>query len=286
MIGEDRTLNAQMPKICVFCGHPVQDPSTKRERAREHVFPAWALEEFGVTRDAIEFSVLEASREDRASLQTTIQEPVRKFDLNNFLLGAVCSVCNNGWMSRLETRVRPNLRLLIGDASATAFDDRRALAKWALKTAYVLWRYLEPPIGDLPRSHGKKLIGDGTSLPGGVAVFTRQAMDWRIWFSLCMTFAVETAADRTSVQHCYSRAYKVLLQFGHAQFLVQHFPLPKTEVAYDPAICALLSASLSAVADPTLAISSSGVADMNFQFALSNMIRPLSLRSGGAAWRL
>jgi hypothetical protein len=182
----------QVPKTCVFCGNPVLDPSTDRRRAREHVFSSWALEEFGVARDTIEFSKFEAMRADGSSLQTTIQTPIRKFDLNNFVLGAVCSVCNNGWMSRLETQVKPNLTLLIKDVSATP-SDRRALAKWAVKTVYVLWRYLEPPVGAFPRSHGKQLIGDGMALPRRVAVFSRQAADWRVWFSLCTTYVVETA---------------------------------------------------------------------------------------------
>ena len=59
----------QLPKVCVFCGKPVRDPLTERKRAREHVFPSWALEEFGVTRDTIEFSLFEAMWDDGASLQ-------------------------------------------------------------------------------------------------------------------------------------------------------------------------------------------------------------------------
>jgi hypothetical protein len=266
-------------KPCVFCGHPVRDPATERIRAREHVFPFWVLDEFGVARDIIEFSPFEATREDGASLQVTIQTPIRRFDLNNFLLGAVCSVCNSGWMSRLETRVQPNLIALIkGDTVGSL--DREALAKWALKTAYALWRYLNPPVGHAPLSHGLDLVGDGTTLPAHVAVFHRQAADWRIWFSACMTFAVETG-DPQAMTACYERAYKVLVQLGHAQLLVQYFPLPGSEIAYDPAVARFLNANARVVEDSGLNIAGSGMTDANARFMMSNLIRALDSDAEG-----
>jgi hypothetical protein len=259
------------PKTCVFCGHPVRDPATNRTRAREHVFSFWALDEFGITRDRIEFSPFEAAREDGASLQLTAQTPIRRFDLNSFLLGAVCSTCNSGWMSRLESRVQPALTALIRDRTAKA-SNVDGLAKWALKTSYVLWRYLEPPVGRVPTSHGKQLVGDGTALPKHVAVFHRQATDWRVWFSLCMTFAVE-GPNPSVIQRSYRRAYKVLLQFGHAQFLVQYFPYSGSEIAYDPLVSTLLNANAAVVQDSGLKIADVGIADPNFKFMMSNLIR-------------
>lgn len=258
-------------KICVFCGNPVRDPATNRMRAREHVFSFWALDEFGVTRDMIEFSPFEAVREDEASLHLTAQTSIRRIDLNSFLLGAVCSTCNNGWMSRLETRVRPSLKTLIGDRMADPADTD-GLAKWALKTSYVLWRYLKPPIGQFPMKHGKQLVGDSTALPKDVVVFHRQASDWRIWFSLCMTFAIEGPNPKV-IERCYRRAYKVILQFGHAQFLVQFFPYSRAEVAYDPAVCSLLNANATVVREDGLQVTESGIADPNFLFMMSNLIR-------------
>lgn len=260
-------------KTCVFCGQPVRDPGTDRIRAREHVFPLWALEEFGIKREVIEFSTFEGSRDDGESLQLTEQTPIRSFDLNNFLLGAVCSICNNGWMSRLETRVQPDLRNLVRLSGASA-HDRRGLAKWALKTACVLWRYLEPPVGNLPIGHARGLVGDGTTLPKQVAVFGRQSEDWRCWFSICMTFVVEAARDAHTVQQLYGRAYKVLLQLGHAQFLVQYFPLEGAQVAYDMNVCSLLAGNMSVVADDKIKLE--GVVEGNAAFVLSNVIRPLS----------
>lgn len=265
-------------RICVFCGHPVRDPATKRTRAREHVFPFWMLDELGIVRHTIEFSPFEATRGDGTSLQMTEQTPIRRLDFNSFVLGAVCSTCNNGWMSRLESRVKPNLLALISNNAAKS-SDADSLAKWALKTTYVLWRYLEPPVGEAPLRHGRQLVGDAMALPKHVAVFHRQAADWRVWFSVCMTFTVE-GPNPKAIQRSYKHAHKVLLQLGHAQFLVQYFPYNGSEVAYDPALCNVLAANMPAVQEPSLNPAGAGITDPNFLFMMSNLIRKSTAQQG------
>lgn len=257
-------------KTCVFCGNSVRNKKTNRQRACEHVFPAWVLDQFGVGRESIEFSPMEAARDDGHSLQMTVQTPIRHFDLNNFLLGAVCSTCNNGWMSRLETRIKPILENLAADTSAK-IGEQKALAKWAIKTAYVLSRYLKPPVGRIPEKHGQQLVGDGLGLPKGVVVFHRQAADWRIWFSLCMSFDIR-GVDSDAVQSRYQNAYKFLIQIGYAQFLVQYYPNSQIEIGYDPTICMPLDAHVAVFADPEFRVADSGITDPNFLFMMSNSI--------------
>ncbi len=120
--------------ICVFCRISIRGSKASRGRAREHVFPAWALNQFKIKRESIEFSPMEAVRDDYSSLQLSVQTAIRKFNLNSFLLGADCSDCNNGWISRLETRVKPTLEVLVEDTSAKP-GESKALKKWAVKTA-------------------------------------------------------------------------------------------------------------------------------------------------------
>ncbi|MER9566784.1 MULTISPECIES: hypothetical protein [unclassified Mesorhizobium] len=91
-------LISEKEKTCVFCRNPVRDPETVRSRSREHVFPFWALKEFDAVRDVIEFPRMEANSTDGLSAQLTEQTTIRRLDLNNFLLGDVCSRCNNGRM--------------------------------------------------------------------------------------------------------------------------------------------------------------------------------------------
>jgi len=51
----------------------------------------------------------------------------------------VCRGCNGGWMSDLETKVKPLLSAMIHDISITlSLDDQSAVALWSAKTAMVL----------------------------------------------------------------------------------------------------------------------------------------------------
>ena len=50
----------------------------------------------------------------------------------------VCEQCNNGWMNRLETRVRPHLQPLLTGPSALDVDAQTTISAWAVKTAMVL----------------------------------------------------------------------------------------------------------------------------------------------------
>ena len=78
----------------------------------------------------------------------------------------VCQGCNNGWMSKLEAKVKPILTPLVdGEKVALSADDQQLLALWAIKTAlttqrtipnesvwppsyvYAAVRQLEPPAG-------------------------------------------------------------------------------------------------------------------------------------------
>jgi hypothetical protein len=51
----------------------------------------------------------------------------------------VCEQCNNGWMSRLENRVRPHLEpLLTGQPRVLDAEAQTTISTWAVKTAMVL----------------------------------------------------------------------------------------------------------------------------------------------------
>jgi hypothetical protein len=56
-------------------------------------------------------------------------------------VSGVCRVCNNGWMSSLETLARPTLRSLIrGNASSVTPSDRIVLSRWFYKTV-MAWEF-------------------------------------------------------------------------------------------------------------------------------------------------
>jgi hypothetical protein len=66
---------------------------------------------------------------------------LRTHDLNNFTFKSICRDCNNTWMSRLESEAKPLLLPLIEGmlaGGALSIDERRLLARWAFKTAFMI----------------------------------------------------------------------------------------------------------------------------------------------------
>jgi hypothetical protein len=100
---------------CLFCS---EDATSK-----EHVWPQWILK------------LLPPRRPVRQRLGTGKEVTYS----GDFKLKGVCSACNNGWMSELETEVRPILGPLVQDLSIQLdLEDQKKLARWAFKTAIVL----------------------------------------------------------------------------------------------------------------------------------------------------
>lgn len=56
------------------------------------------------------------------------------------LRGQICEPCNNGWLSRLESAVKPILAPMAVDGKTTELDAsaQKSLATWAVKTALLL----------------------------------------------------------------------------------------------------------------------------------------------------
>lgn len=105
---------------CIFCG--------SLHTSREHVWPQWVsdvLAERGTFR-------LEAEQVDvRHWRQTSRDVPL--------VTKRVCAACNSGWMSQLETHVRPTLEpMLRGYPGRIPSDGQPLLARWIVKTAMVL----------------------------------------------------------------------------------------------------------------------------------------------------
>src|SRR5689334_4874403 len=93
---------------CAFCGEAGQ-------RSREHVLPQWMRQVIGPlpmqrTTYRPGFSLLE----DGSAYASVDQPPkVSQNSLLHQVTRAVCTTCNNGWMSRLETGAQPVLKRLL-----------------------------------------------------------------------------------------------------------------------------------------------------------------------------
>lgn len=114
---------------CGGCGQLL----TKSVMSREHILPRWLSDKIKRPELLLKQYLHD---EDRAG-----NELLRSHDLDNFVIKNVCCNCNNGWMSRLETRSMPILLQLMNQArslSDLTDDERRTVAAWAIKTAFMI----------------------------------------------------------------------------------------------------------------------------------------------------
>jgi hypothetical protein len=109
----------QNKRRCSFCGE-------KRVLTLEHVLPDWLAGVFprkgNVTNEFI-------GDEIKKWESKTFQHKVRM----------ACAQCNNGWMSELESRVKPLFKKLIAlDQTTIESDDQGTLSLWVQKTILML----------------------------------------------------------------------------------------------------------------------------------------------------
>jgi hypothetical protein len=137
------------PKACIFCG---ATPLSK-----EHIWSEWTykilprIKGASHTRGVIDTSRI-TTKEHRIVSQKTYQGSV-----NSIKLRAVCTSkprsvnslgnvgCNNGWMSDLETAVKPIVTPLILDQQTILGKERlQTLASW-IATKVMVAEYSDPP---------------------------------------------------------------------------------------------------------------------------------------------
>lgn len=224
-----------------------------RGRSREHVIPAWIQQAFRLSKETIAYSPLESG-----AIPSTLQlsrpneeTPRRQHNFGSLLLGSVCKSCNDGWMSALETRAGPDLlRLMNGEPGALV--DPMGAALWALKTAFTLTLATDPPIGRVPRLHGRWPEKEQGRLPPAVSVLLHRSAEVGWWFSSVSTATVEVAGDdpRFDLNGHHRNAYCYFLHLGRALLIVRYWPDNRSVLIYDEARFELLGTGITAVAGP------------------------------------
>lgn len=100
---------------CIFCPNEAN--------SNEDMFPCWTLR-YVKTGQPLQRQV------GNAPVTVTEEQEVR--------IPCVCETCNNGWMSRLETKVQKYMKPMIdGDPMSLDRDYQKGLAEWTVKTAMV-----------------------------------------------------------------------------------------------------------------------------------------------------
>jgi hypothetical protein len=133
-------------KVCIFCGGVGGN--------KEHIVGKWILNDLGLysTRTRLGFGNQVKTGE--------MDEIDEARPLGSFATNAVCASCNNGWMSQLESAVRPLLSPLLVDPWPV--NDRQLLsdlflhchviARWLLKTACTFGEKMSVQVPDYIRT--------------------------------------------------------------------------------------------------------------------------------------
>lgn len=120
---------------CPLCGEP-------RGSTKEHVWPKWLRNE-PMLQELLRSAHGERFRLEYADLQRDegrlieVQRSVNVATWVPQITATVCTSCNSGWMSRLESRVKRTLSSVVAGTAQASLDGARAhdLARWAVKTS-------------------------------------------------------------------------------------------------------------------------------------------------------
>ena len=142
--------------------------------------------------------------------------------------GRVCGACNNGWMSRLEESAKPTLIELIENRRGVwEIGDQEAsiVAKWAVKTAYVLANVSK---GNKPvqPEHIACLNGDTGLVPNAVGVFGFQFSYDRqnSYFQTGRWPQVIREVPHLRLHRALRRHTRLPLQHRHLHLLLAYWP--------------------------------------------------------------
>jgi hypothetical protein len=133
-------------KQCIFCGQPGGN--------EEHIVGKWLLRDLDLysTRTRLGFG---------SQLKTGAMDEIDESrPLGGFVTDAVCTLCNNGWMSQLESSVKPLISPLLVDPwpsndrplLSALFLKCHIITRWLLKTACTFGEKMSVQVPDYIRN--------------------------------------------------------------------------------------------------------------------------------------
>lgn len=200
-------------RTCLFCGDI--------DLSREHVFAQWLLEALDVRKKQM-------GMEHYTFFGMKLGE--RPLSLGSLINGLVCRGCNNGWMSRLESSVKPILLGVIRNADTREtihkfFENNELVSKWAFKTAIML-NYASNYRNIVPRRHFRYLYNHDR-IPENVYVligFTDDIKEEIDWVQSPMVMHLTHKEARVHERPRFKDLYKITLKVDKLMLKVIYSP--------------------------------------------------------------
>jgi len=206
-------------KVCLFC----QTSLSQAGRSKEDVIPKWLLEHLGLDkrRDLIASSHL-------SDLGTPLKD-ARIQGSHTILQGAICSECNNGWMSDLETQAKPLItKMSVGEVFVLGEDDCRLLSNWIFKTL-ALWN-ITSNYRHLVSEEDFEFLYKNRSVPAGrhieiAFLSSAPTSEFRTRMSPIKMLMISSELDKAEISRAVDRSsYILTMQIG--KLLIQVVGLP------------------------------------------------------------
>jgi hypothetical protein len=197
----------------VFCDAPL----TKANASREDTVPQWLQQFLGIANENVQPTLTSPAGVELAK---------RLHPVDQLRTGGICTDCNNGWMSDLEVENQHTLQALmrsVRTVSSLTRAERRAFARWAIKTAFVL------DLGGLesrvPLGQVRELFRNRPHTPEGIVVLARQQPPTLSWYFAENGRWKHAPLTQQATARVSAESYKICIQFADLIFLVAHWPL-------------------------------------------------------------
>ncbi len=151
---------------CIFCE---QNGSFKSD---EHVISNWILDLLNIKRSSTTFNESKNHFTDNGEIFFK-NEAKRTMNYDSYRSGYVCDKCNIGWMSQLESKIKPILSpLILGNKHSKSLikEEKLLLARWTAKTTCVI-DSVDPSDEPTPIAANPNDIRTMDGLPDGWAIF-------------------------------------------------------------------------------------------------------------------
>jgi len=181
-----------MSKTCIFC-------NGNGRKSKEHLWPVWMQEHLPLIGNGGNISQIETFRWKE---QTGTKRQVRPGHLTTKKLRVVCQVCNNGWMSELESEVKPILiRILNREAIDLFARDQQILARWIAVKA-IIGEHSEQETYMTP-SHDRMLLRLEGKIPDYFAIYIglHSANSDSAWLRISQTIALSPKGPSPALGH-------------------------------------------------------------------------------------
>jgi hypothetical protein len=194
---------------CFFCGQ-------YDTRGREHAFADTWLNEFQAGQERIVI--------DRRAFDTDTLKNTRTHTYDSFLCGSICESCNTGWMSDLESTVKPWILGITGKADLSTLQNpmrRLTFGRWALKTGCVIDRLTG--MREIPSHIPRQLTESPGTLSANVHVLVGwHPFEYRSLFSLNQRNTWSKFSHEPAVSE--EGWFKVAFSLEHLMVLVAGVP--------------------------------------------------------------